>query len=217
MKTIFVTAITALAIASTACGGSSGSSGSTGSGTVSGSAGGLSIPSVVDARSFYSPSANCGASNGSPGVSFILVGLSSKSNSCDVVNTRKVIPSETDLTLTLLQTWVSTTATPPTSNPVLAAGTYSIGNTANDANGFSTHVGATLNFVDATCSNAGAKTLAATAGTITLTSVSAAGIKGSYTLTISGSTISGNFDTVACGFTFQDFCSAVGATTTCGT
>lgn len=214
MKTIFVTAITALAIASTACGGSSSS---TGSATVSGTAGGLSIPTVGDARSFYSPSANCGANNGSPGVSFILVGLSSKSNSCDVVTTRKVIPSETDLTMTVLQTWVSTTATPPTSNPVLAAGTYSIGSTATDANGFSTHVGANLNFVDATCSNAGAKTLAATAGTITLTSVTSAGVKGSYTMTISGSTISGNFDTVACGFTFQDFCSAVGATTTCGT
>ena len=216
MKTIIVTAITALAIGTSACGGSSSSS--TGSATVSGTAGGLSIASVADARSIYSPSANCGGNNGNPGVTFIAVSLSNKPNSCDIVTTHKEVPNETDLTLTILQTWVGSNNGPtPTTNPVLAAGTYTIGSTTTDANGFSTHVGAALNYVDATCSTAGAKALNATAGTITLTSASATGVKGTYSVTISGSTISGSFDTVACGFTFDQFCAAVGATTTCGT
>ncbi len=180
-----------------ACGGS-GTSGGTGSATVTGTAGGLSIPAVAEAVSIQYAGQSC--SNASQQQAGVVISLSSVTGSCAAAQTGGKATAGTHLLLIVDNVGSSAQAqvTPGTYNVSLLSSPVSIADISKvDANG---------------CS--GNNSYLSGSGSITITSINSGGVSGSYNLTFVDSsgnpngTLSGTFTAPNCAVDASKVCAS---------
>ncbi len=176
-----------------ACGGitSSGGGGSTGAGSVSGTVGSISF-AVADVVAV--------AESGTPGVDArsIQIDLFDIPNVCALVQT---FPNNSDkASYTALELRLSVSGSGSSSSAIVA-GTYTLGPITGGPRdgGTSVHASANLAKNDAQCNSVvPSQDRSATGGTITITSISATSVEGSYAVTFADGTMSGSFNAAFC-------------------
>jgi hypothetical protein len=178
-----------------ACGGSSTPQSIGGAGTVSGIVGGVPPPIVTEAVSVIYSGADCHDSTKQASAVYIMLG--SRGGMCAAAQ------GNGTYTGTLLMVEVANNAT--ASAQPITPGTYDINIGANPV---------ALSIYGRQSNGCNTTSLLSGSGTITITSVSAAGAKGSYEISfVNGQsqpagTLSGTFDTVNCSLNQAQACSA---------
>jgi len=196
-----------LGTAALACGGASGNVDA----AVSGSVNGISLSSLGDSEALILLETSC---EGPPNESNLQIVIGSRGGLCNSVTGGKVPSNLTYLGFNIYSFWEGGGSLPAQAPP-LGALTYTIGNTAPDANGFFVSVSASLNQSDSSCQIIQSSRADAISGTITLTSLSSTGVTGSFNLSFNGGSLTGTFAPITCILTQAQQC-ASSFPSTCG-